>query len=127
MPQICLALHGALAVLRPQNGGWRAELALVDQDGQCLAVDPHRLQRVYCGTFAAGLWVTDDAGSTWQPVAGDLPYPAIMAVAVSPLEEVGGIGVVWAGTEPSALFRSEDGGRTWQERAGLQALPSKST
>lgn len=127
MTHIYLALHGALAVLRPHNGRWQAELALVDQDCQCLAVDPYRLQRVYCGTFAAGLWMTDDAGRTWQPVAGQLPHPATMAVAVSSLEEVGGIGVVWAGTEPSALFRSDDGGRTWQERAGLQALPSKPT
>ena len=73
MTQIYLALHGALAVLRPHNGHWQAELALVDQDCQCLAVDPYRPQRVYCGTFAAGLWVTDDAGRTWQPVVGQLP------------------------------------------------------
>lgn len=90
-------------------------------------MDPHRTQRVYGGTFKAGLWLSDDAGATWQPVAGELPHSAIMSVAVSPLEEVGAIGVVWAGTEPSAVFRSEDGGRTWQERAGLQALPSKPT
>jgi len=127
MPQIYLAFHGALAVLRQQSGRWTAELTMVDQDYQCLAVDPHRPQRVYCGTFAAGLAMSDDAGLTWQPVAGKLPYAAIMSVTVSPLEEVGGVGVVWAGTEPSALFRSEDSGRTWQERPGLQDLPSKPT
>jgi len=115
MTQIYLALHGGLAVLRPEKGRWTAELTLVDQDCQSLAVDPHRLQRVYCGTFKAGLWMSDAAGATWQPVAGKLPHSAIMSVAVSPLEEVGGVGVVWAGTEPSAVFRSEDGGRTWQE------------
>lgn len=41
MSQIYLALHGALAVLRPEKGRWTAELALVDQDCQSLAVDPH--------------------------------------------------------------------------------------
>lgn len=127
MTQIYLAFHGGLAVLRQHNGRWTTELALMGKDCHCLAVDLHQPQRVYCGAFDAGLWLSDDAGMTWQPAAGELPHPAVMSVAVSPLEEVGGIGVLWAGTEPSALFRSEDGGRTWQEKPGLQALPSKPT
>src|SRR5690349_18070428 len=127
MTQIYLAFHGGLAALRQQNGRWTAELSLMDKDCHCLAVDPHQPERVYCGTFAAGLWRSDNAGATWQPVAKELPYPAVMAVAVSPWEEVNGTGVLWAGTEPSALFRSEDGGYTWQERHGLQELPSKPT
>jgi hypothetical protein len=127
MTQIYLAFAGALAVLRQRNGRWTAKLFLIEQDCQCLAVDPHMSQRLYCGTFGNGLWRTDDAGDTWQPVAGQLPYAAITSVAVSPSEEMGGTGVLWAGTEPSALFRSDDGGRTWHEQHGLQALPSKST
>jgi hypothetical protein len=135
MTQIYLAFHGGLAVLRQQHERWTPELALADHDCQCLAVDLHQPQRVYCGTLDAGLWLSDDAGATWQPrpeagargARGELPYSAVMSVAVSPLEEVGGAGVLWAGTEPSALFRSEDGGRTWQEQTGLQELPSKPT
>jgi photosystem II stability/assembly factor-like uncharacterized protein len=127
MIQIYLAFHGALAVLRQRNGQWIAELTMADYDCQCLAIDPHRPQRVYCGTFTAGLWVTDNAGASWQLVPAELPQAAIMSIAVSPLEKTGGGGVVWAGTEPSALFRSEDGGHTWQERPNLQELPSKPT
>ena len=127
MTRIYLAFAGALGILRQRNGHWMAELFLVDQDCQCLAVDPHHPQRLYCGTSGNGLWRTTDAGDTWQQVAGELPYTAVMSVAVSPLEEGDGTGVIWAGTEPSALFRSEDGGRTWQEQHGLQALPSKPT
>jgi photosystem II stability/assembly factor-like uncharacterized protein len=77
--------------------------------------------------FDTGLWRSDDAGATWQPVVGEMAQAQVMSVAVSPLEEVQGAGVVWAGTEPSALFRSEDGGASWQERRGLQTLPSKPT
>ena len=127
MPQIYAAFHGGLAVLRQQQTGWVATLSFRGKDCQCLAVDPYRPQRVYCGTFDAGLWMSDDAGVCWQPMAGALPHPAIMAVAVSSLEEAQGHGVLWAGTEPSALFRSEDGGCTWQEKTGLQNLPSKPT
>ncbi len=126
MRPIYLAFDGALAVLRPRPGGWQAELFLAGQDCRCLAADPHRPGRVYCGTFASGLWLTDDAGTTWQP-AGPLPHPAVMAVAVSPFYETGGIGRLWAGTEPSALYVSDDGGQSWQEQPGLQALPSKPT
>jgi hypothetical protein len=125
MTQIYLAFDGGVAVLRRQQERWVATLSLDAMDCQCLAVDPHRPQRVYCGTFDAGLWASDDAGANWQPVVGALPHPAVMSVAVSPFEQQNGAGVAWAGTEPSALFRSEDGGRTWQEKTGLQALPSK--
>lgn len=127
MTQIYLAFDGGLAVLQPRNGHWTPTLSLMGKDCHCLAVDPHRPRRVYCGAFDAGLWQSDDAGASWQPVAGELPHQEVMAVAVSPLEEVNGAGVVWAGTEPSALFRSEDGGRTWQEQPALQTLPSKPT
>lgn len=127
MTQLYLALHGALAVLHPHNSGWKATLRLQDKECHCLAIDPHRPERVYCGTFDAGLWRSDDAGDSWQPVDGALPHDEVMAVAVSPRETVNGWGVLWAGTEPSKLFRSEDGGATWHEKTGLQELPSKST
>ncbi len=127
MTQIYLAFEGGLALLRQAETHWVATLALLNKQCQCLAVDPHRPQRVYCGTFDDGLWYSDDAGVSWQPVETALPHAAVMAVAVSPLEEENGIGVVWAGTEPSALFRSADGGQTWEEKVALQAIPSKPT
>ncbi|MEZ4736457.1 MAG: hypothetical protein R3E79_55935 [Caldilineaceae bacterium] len=127
MTQIYVAFDGGVAVLRRQQTHWVATVSLLGKDCQCLAVDPHRPQRVYCGTFDAGLWCSDDVGLSWQPVLGALLHTAVMSVAVSPLEEHKGSSVVWAGTEPSALFRSDDGGHTWQEKGGLQDLPSKPT
>lgn len=127
MTQLYMAFHGGVAVLRPQQTHGTATLSLLGKDCHALAVDPHRPQRVYCGTFDAGLWVSDDAGLNWQPVAGALPHAAVTAVAVSPLVEKNGFGLLWAGTEPSALFCSEDGGQTWQEKTALQTIPSKPT
>lgn len=125
--KIYLAFDGGLALLHHEGGRWMPEIALQGEDCQCLTVDPHDERRVYCGTFASGLWRSDNAGGAWQPVAGELPYPSVMSVAVSPLEEIHGHGVLWAGTEPSAIFRSENGGASWLEYPELQNLPSKST
>lgn len=127
MTQMYLAFDGGLAVLRRQETHWEATLSLLEKQCHCLAVDPHRPQRVYCGTFDAGLWCSDNAGLSWQPIGADLSDAAVMAVAVSPLEVANSMGVVWAGTEPSALYRSEDGGRTWEEKTALQEIPSKPT
>jgi photosystem II stability/assembly factor-like uncharacterized protein len=50
-----------------------------------------------------------------------------MSVAVSPIDQVEGAGIVYAGTEPSAIYRSENQGRSWQELSALRALPSAPT
>ena len=127
MTTIYLGANHGLGVVRFKNDRWRAAIELVGLQVQCLAADPHRPERVYCGTFGRGLWRSDDAGASWAPVADGIPYADVMSVAVSPLERHGRQGVVWAGTEPSALFRSEDGGDTWRERPALRELPSAPT
>jgi photosystem II stability/assembly factor-like uncharacterized protein len=125
MTTILLATEDGLAVARRSNGSWRTHLALDGHDCQCVTVDPHRSGRAYCGTFDAGLWISDDGGDQWQPAPAELPESQVMAVAVSPLIQTADQGLLWAGTEPSRLFFSEDGGRSWQEQIGLQTLPSK--
>lgn len=125
MMTILLATEDGLAVAHKQDGTWQTHVTLRNHDCQAVAFDPHRPGRAYCGTFDAGLWMSEDAGETWQPVFGQLPEAAVMSVAVSPLRQMNGYGLLWAGTEPSRLFFSEDGGESWQEREGLQSIPSK--
>lgn len=124
---VFIATGDALAVIRPDGPRWTAELRLVGMPTQCIAVDPLQSRRLYCGTFGQGLWMSDDAGASWQRAGQGIPHAEVMAVAASPLERRGDYGVVWAGTEPSALYRSEDGGQTWQERPALRELPSAPT
>lgn len=106
--------------------GWTVETHLADEVPECIAVDPGRPHRVYCGT-ESGLWRSDDAGARWTPVGPGITHADITAVAVSPAERGDAFGVTYAGTEPSAVFRSADGGDTWRELAGLRALPSART
>lgn len=127
MTEIYLATEDGLATVSRRDGRWHAELPLTGLEPWCVAADPLRPGRIYCGSFDRGLWRSDDAGASWRPAGAGIPHAAVMAVAVSPLERGGAGGVVWAGTEPSAIFRSEDGGETWRERPGLRALPSAPT
>jgi photosystem II stability/assembly factor-like uncharacterized protein len=114
-----LATERALLIARHASQ-WTVEEQLRGKSPECLAVDPGKSGRVYCGTWGNGLWRSDDAGRTWNPVGAGISHPEITAVEVSPAER----GVVYAGTEPSAVFRSENGGETWGELSGLRALPS---
>ena len=135
---IYLVMERELLIARLVHGQWHTESQLVGLQTTCLATDPERPERVYCGTFGCGMWRSNDAGETWEPI-GDpgtairpwngegISRPKITAVAVSTTDRSNGYGVVYAGTELSAMFRSEDGGNTWRELKSFATLPSAST
>lgn len=130
-----LAMQRELVVVEQAGEGWQAHTFLEGLQPTCLAVDPFRPEIVYCGTFGRGLWRSEDAGRSWQPV-GDAgaamePYenngitqPHITSLAISLTEQNQGYGVVYAGSEPSTIYRSEDGGQNWRELKALRELPS---
>ena len=130
-----MPMVGRLLIAEQQNGKWQLTSHLVGMQVMCLATDPFHSERVYCGTYGRGLWRSNDAGRSWEPVGdisfitgiGGIPFGNITAIAVSSVERGGGHGVVYVGTEPSALFRSEDGGTTWQELTVFRELPSASS
>ncbi len=123
MTALVIPTEHALLIARHASR-WIVEEHLEGESPECVAVDPHDAARAYCGTWGSGLWRSDDAGRTWEPVGRGIAHAEITAVAVSPAERGQGFGVVYAGTEPSAVFRSDDGGETWTELSGLRALPS---
>jgi len=127
MKKIYLAMEDSVAVVKEHDGHWKLDVSLDGKTAYCIAADPGRPERIYCGTFGQGLWRSTDSGASWEPVGEGITHKEVMAVATSTAERVGDYAVVWAGTEPSALFRSEDGGDTWQERPGLLDLPSRPT
>ncbi len=93
----------------------------------CVAVDPHDPQRIFVGTFDRGVYRSLDGGDTWESVGAGMADARVLAIAISPCEQVAGRSVVYAGTEPSMLYRSTDDGATWQPSPTLAALPSAST
>lgn len=121
MTTIYVGLGGDLLVLRGERGTWEASSALEGTGPGCVAADPARPDRVWCGT-AKGLWRSVDAGRSWSPGGRELQDLVVSAVAVTPDEEA-----VYAGIDQSALWRSRDGGSHWERLAAFNALPSAAT
>jgi photosystem II stability/assembly factor-like uncharacterized protein len=127
MTTMYVAATDDLVVVTDADGRPQARADLEGTAPACLAADPHRPEDLWCGTVRAGLWHSADGGGAWERVGGDLATASVSAVAVSPKEQVGGRGVIYAGTDPSALYRSEDGGRSWEELRAMCELPSAPT
>src|SRR5215207_8835104 len=102
-------------VVRLERGGsWDAEPVLEQVSAQCVVTDG---ARVLVGTQGDGLYMSEDAGTSW--IRAELPESDVLSVAISRAD-----GALYAGTEPSRLFVSRDGGR-WTELEALQEIPSR--
>src|SRR3979411_990714 len=73
----------------------------------------------YIGAVDGGVWKTDDAGRTWQPIFDDQPTQSIGAIAVAPSDP--NILYVASGeglhrpdlSVGDGIYKSTDAGRTW--------------
>lgn len=89
--------------------------------GRVLAVTgvPGDARRFYFGAVNGGVWRTDDAGRTWNPIFDEQRVGSIGAIAVAPSTP----SVMYVGTGESdmrsdisqgiGMFRSADGGSHW--------------
>lgn len=127
MTKVYIAMDDELVIASSSHGNWKTDVQLTGRSPRCLAFDPLRPERVYCGTSGHKLWLSEDAGASWRAIGEGIAHADVTAVAVSAQDRSGEFGALYAGTEPSALFRSEDGGRTWRELEGMRALPSAPT
>jgi photosystem II stability/assembly factor-like uncharacterized protein len=105
--------HASLAwqSLGPTNLSGRAtDVAVVERGAS---------RRIYAGYATSGVWQSDDAGATWQPIFDNFPSTSIGDLAVTPSNP----DLLWVGTGEANIFRasmpgvgvykSADGGRTF--------------
>jgi photosystem II stability/assembly factor-like uncharacterized protein len=89
--------------------------------GRVLAVAgvPGNFSRFYFGAVGGGVWRSDNAGRTWNPIFDGAPVASIGAIAVAPSDP----NVIYVGTGEAdmrsdisrgdGVYKSTDGGRTW--------------
>jgi photosystem II stability/assembly factor-like uncharacterized protein len=89
--------------------------------GRCKAITgvPGQPHVFYMGVVNGGVWKTDDAGRTWEPVFDGQPTGSIGDIAVAPsAPEVVYVGSGEGLHRPDlsvgdGIYKSTDGGRTW--------------
>src|SRR5712664_3791445 len=86
--------------------------------GRVVAVSgvPGEPEHFYFGSVNGGVWETDDAGRTWQPIFDSQPIGSIGAIAVAPSSPK----VIYAGSgeadmrsdisQGDGMYKSTDGG-----------------
>src|ERR1043166_1224663 len=89
--------------------------------GRVLAVTgvPGEPEHFYFGSVNGGVWETNDAGRTWQPIFDAQPTQSIGALAVAPSDPK----TIYAGTgeadmrsdiaQGDGMYKSTDRGKTW--------------
>ncbi len=94
----------------PYRAGWAT----------CIEGIPDRPDVFYFGAAVGGVWRTDDAGRTWNPLFQNERTASVDALAIAPSDP----NVIYVGTGqvetrydvPSGrgIYRSDDAGRTWR-------------
>jgi len=89
-----------------------------------IAIDPTDQSTWYVGVGSGGVWKTETAGTTWQPLFDEEDAYSIGSVSIDPSRP----NTIWVGTGENAsgrhfgygagVYRSRDGGETW-ENLGL--------
>ena len=104
---------------------WR--LAGPFRGGRVLAVTgvPGQPNRFYFGAVGGGVWKSENAGRTWEPIFDGQPVASTGAIAVAPSDPR----VLYVGSGEAdmrsdisygnGMYRSSDGGKTWA-RIGLE-------
>lgn len=79
-------------------------------------IDPTNPDRIYCVSFAGGIWVLESVSRypvvTWRPLTDQIDYPRMAKVAVAPSDE----NVIYA-SNPWYLHRSDNRGTYWRRRS----------
>lgn len=100
---------------------------LTEPTTSSVAIDPLNPDRIVAGTYDRSVWLTTDAGESWDYIGHGIHSTHVSAVAMSPARRNGSGSAIYAGTEPSNLYRSEANGTTWEHFPELPKLPSSRT
>lgn len=104
-----------LFVSNPAVASW-SRAGLYGADVRAMVTDPSNPDRLWLGTSGGEIYITANAGETWQPVRESIPFPGYVVDNLI----VDRKGRLWASAwgmwGGGAVAVSEDGGRSWSRR-----------
>ena len=120
---VALLAHDAMAQQVPAAGfgdlAWRMVGPMRGGRTRAVAGVPAQPSAFYIGAVNGGVWKTEDAGRTWQPLFDAQPTQSIGAIAVAPSDPntvyvASGVGLLRPDLSVgNGIYRSRDGGRSW--------------
>jgi photosystem II stability/assembly factor-like uncharacterized protein len=110
----CAALlAGRATPAASQKGSW-TPLGPPAATVFALERDPFNAARLYAGTYAGGLYRSDDRGLTWTHRPSAFSPDSVSAIALDPVRQ----GTLYVGTYTKGVFLSQNGGLSWSARNG---------
>ena len=83
---------------------------------RAITIDPRNQNRVFVGAASGGIWLSENAGQSFVPVADFIGNLAISALTFDPSNPnvmYAGTGESFTGLTGIGMFKSTDGGATW--------------
>lgn len=106
-----LATHSGWYRFEKQGERWtKTARALTYWSATCIAVDPADPKAIYVGTERSGIFVSGDAGASWERPDPNVPRLMITSLLATP-------DGLLVGTSPASLYRRTAGG--WEEMESL--------
>lgn len=81
-----------------------------------IAIDPRNVSRIFVGAASGGIWLTENAGTSWRPIndfLGNLSVTTLVFDPANPNIMFAGTGEASAGLVGVGIFKSTDSGLTW--------------
>jgi photosystem II stability/assembly factor-like uncharacterized protein len=104
----------------------RGVYRLEDGSLEPLGLDEHEIYAIHAvagtllaGSYGAGVFRSEDGGSSWQAANEGLTATALRTFLDDPKHA----GAILCGCEPGRGFRTRDKGKSWVELAGIGAVP----
>jgi len=114
-----LGTNDGVVTVRRIPGGWQEVAAgLAGCAVRALAHLPGEPRTILAGSDGRGLFLSSDAGQSWESRNRGLFLNRIRSILVDPADP----SHLFVGTEPAAVFRSLDCGITWEELTGFREV-----
>ena len=86
-----------------------------------IAIDPKNENVWYVAVGSGGVWKTENAGTTWSPIADNMPFYSTGCITIDPNNSAS----IWLGTGENVggrhvgighgVYHSSDGGESWND------------